>query len=88
MLQSIKRALKLNVSDPRIHFCLSRFQFFVEKNGAKMSDAVKQVIDLEAKDIFTVKSAKIRNEEFMQKNSSSLDHRVIGKKSYSNLKSR
>ena len=52
---------------------------FVERNGAKMSEAVKAVIDSEAKDIFSVKSAQARNEQFMQKNSSSLDHRVLGK---------
>ena len=52
---------------------------FVERNGAKMSEAVKAVISSEAKDIFSVKSAQARNEQFMQKNSSSLDHRVFGK---------
>ncbi len=44
-----------------------------------MSEAVKAVIDSEGKDIFSVKSAQARNEQFMQKNSSSLDHRVLGK---------
>jgi hypothetical protein len=44
-----------------------------------MAEPVKQVIEEEAKDIFSLKSSKERNELFMQKNSSSLDHRVVGK---------
>ena len=79
MLQSIKRALKVNTEDPRLHFCLARFQLFVEKNGPTMAEAVKKVIETEGKDIFSIKTAKARNDQFMQKNSSSLDHRVIGK---------
>ena len=81
MLQSIKRALKLNTEDPRLHFCLARFQLFVEKNGNKMAEAVKKVIENEGKDIFSLKTAKARNDQFMLKNSSSLDHRVLGKSS-------
>ena len=79
MLQSLKRILKLNVDDYRVHFCVARFQLFVESNQGTMAEPVKQVIAEQAKEIISVKSAKERNELFMQKNSSSLDHRVVGK---------
>ena len=79
MLQSLKRILKLNIDDYRVHFCVARFQLFVESNQGTMAEPVAQVIAEQAKEIFSVKSAKERNELFMQKNSSSLDHRVVGK---------
>ena len=43
MLQSLKRALKLNVDDARLGFSIARFQNFVEKNAATMAAPVKQV---------------------------------------------
>ena len=79
MLQSIKRILKLKIDDHRVHFCVARFQHFVESNQGTMAEPVKQVIAEQAKEIFSIKSAKERNELFMQKNISSLDHRVVGK---------
>jgi len=78
MLQSIKRALKLKSEDPRLHSCLVRFQFFFEKNEASLPGPVKEVILAEGQEIFSFKSAQERNEEFMQKYSHSLEHRVIG----------
>jgi hypothetical protein len=42
-----------------------------------------QVINDEAKDIFSVKSAKARNDEFMQSNSASLERRFLGKFNFS-----
>lgn len=80
MLQSVKRALKLNVTDPRIHSCLVRFQHFFERNESRMAEPVKEVIKSEGHEIFTYKSAKARNDEFMQNHPDSLDHRVIGAK--------
>jgi hypothetical protein len=82
MLQSIKRALKLKSEDPRLHSCLVRFQFFFEKNEAQLPGPVKDVILAEGQEIFTFKSAQDRNAEFMQKHSSSLEHRVIGEDSW------
>ena len=78
MLQSIKRALKVNPSDPRLHGCLIRFQKFVEENSS--TGPVKQVVDQETQSIFTsTKSARERNDQFIQSHSDLLDHRVVGK---------
>merc|ERR1711863_215980 len=79
MLQSIKRALKVNASDPRLHGCLIRFQKFVEERSAGFAGPVNQVLDQETQSIFTTKSAKERNEQFIQSHSNTLDHRVVGK---------
>lgn len=43
MLQSLKRAMKVNADDARVSFSVCRFQHFVEKNASTMPDPVKQV---------------------------------------------
>ena len=78
MLQSIKRALKVNPNDPRVHGCLVRFQRFIE-TSTDLAGPVKQVLGQETQSIFTTKTAKERNEQFIQKHRESLDHRVQGK---------
>ena len=41
--------------------------------------AVNRVIDQETQSIFTTKSARERNEQFIQSHSKTLDHRLVGK---------
>jgi hypothetical protein len=77
MLQSIKRALKVDATHPQVHGCLIRFQKYIEVNA--MVGPVKKVLEQETKTIFSTKTAKERNEQFMQKNGKTLDHRVVGK---------
>lgn len=79
MLQSIKRALKVNPSDPRLHGCLIRFQRFIEDKSEGFAEPVKKVLDQETQSIFTTKSAKERNDKFLQTHQTKLDHRVVGK---------
>ena len=81
MLQAMKRALKCEVqeNDPELHNCLVRFQNFVAQNEKKFAPAVKTVLDREAKAMFAGKTAKVRNDEFIKKNSKSLHHSFIGK---------
>jgi len=79
MLQSIKRALKVDPTDPRVHGCLVRFQRFIE-TSKDLAGPVKQVLGQETQSIFTTKTAKERNEQFIQKHRESLDHRVQGAK--------
>ena len=79
MLQSIKRALKVSSSDPRLHGCLIRFQRFIEDKSQGFPGPVNQVLDQETKSIFTTKTAKERNEQFIQSNQNKLEHRVVGK---------
>merc|ERR1719322_2088893 len=52
MLQSIKRALKVNPNDPRVHGCLVRFQRFIE-TSTDLAGPVKQVLGQETQSIFT-----------------------------------
>ena len=72
MLQSVKRAEALlkqqSKSDPRMHGCIIRFQKYVTDKMSTFSDAVQKVLMNETKNIFTVKSTRERNEEFMQEN--------------------
>ena len=79
MLQSIKRALKVDPTDPKVHGCLIRFQKFIEEKESSIAGPVKEVLDRETQTIFNTKTAKDRNDQFMQKNASLLEHRVIGK---------
>lgn len=82
MLQSVKRALSVAAagSDPRVHGCVIRLQKFVEDKSEGFSEPVRAVIDRETKGIFDKdKSARQRNEEFMQNNKDSLHAAFIGK---------
>lgn len=47
MLQSLKRAWRLDSNDARLHECLMRFRVFVEapEQKNKMEEAVRQVLD-------------------------------------------
>ena len=45
MLQSIKRAVKINPEDPRVQGCITRFQKFVSEK--ELTGPVKQVVDQE-----------------------------------------
>ena len=70
MLQSVKRAKLLleqqAKSDPRMHGCIIRFQKFVTDKMSTFCDAVQTVLMNETKTIFTTKTTRERNEEFMQ----------------------
>ena len=77
MLQSIKRAMKVDPTDPRVHSCVVRLQKFVE-TSPDLASPVKQVLGQETQSIFTTKTAKERNEQFIQKHRESQDHRVQG----------
>ena len=70
MLQSVKRAQALlkqqSKSDPRMHGCIVRFQKYVTDKMSTFGDAVQKVLMNETKNIFTAKSTRERNEEFMQ----------------------
>lgn len=78
MLQSLKRAWRLDANSARLHECLMRFRVLVE--GAEMqqtmSEAVKQVLAGAAQKVFNFggQSPKQWNEAFMQLNGQSLAH--------------
>ena len=84
MLRSIKRAKLLleeqSKSDPRMHGCVVRFQKFVTDKMSTFGDAVQKVLMNETKNIFTTKTTRERNEEFMQKHSKEYQYVVEGKR--------
>ena len=83
MLRSVKRAKLLleqqSKSDPRMHGCIVRFQKFVTDKMSTFGDAVQKVLMNETKNIFTTKSTRERNEEFIQKHSNEYQYLVEGK---------
>ena len=84
MLRSIKRAKLLleqqSKSDPRMHGCVVRFQKFVTDKMSTFGDAVQKVLMNETKNIFTTKTTRERNEEFMQNHSKEYQYVVEGKR--------
>ena len=83
MLRSVKRAKLLleqqSKSDPRMHGCIVRFQKFVTDKMSTFGDAVQKVLMNETKNIFTTKTTRERNEEFIQKHSNEYQYLVEGK---------
>ena len=78
MLQSLKRAFALEPSDPRVFGCILRLQHFMQEKGGAMKAPVVEVLKKATSSIFASKSAKDANDEFIQKNSKSLEHLYIG----------
>ena len=82
MLQSVKRAQALlkqqSKSDPRMHGCIVRFQKYVTDKMSTFGDAVQKVLMNETKNIFTAKSTRERNEEFMQEHKNDYQSVVEG----------
>ncbi|XP_056647999.1 N-alpha-acetyltransferase 16, NatA auxiliary subunit [Diorhabda sublineata] len=80
MLQSLKRAYKVDSTNPKLHSCLIRFHQFVQKNKGSWDFNVEQVIRQETKVYFEGKDAISLNKEFLEKNSNSLKAVLEGAK--------
>lgn len=78
MLQSLKRAWRLDENDARLHECLMRFRVLVEgaEQQKAMPEGVKQVLKGAAEKVFKfeAKTPKQWNEAFLKKNAASLAH--------------
>lgn len=76
MLQSIKRAFRLDRSNPELHSCLVRFELKLVTLRKRTDPVVEQpvltVIQQEIEPILRGRSAAQINEEFLAKNSNSL----------------
>lgn len=72
MLQSLKRAHKVNPKDPKLHSCLIRFNEVVVKNKGSWEESLEEVITKETKAYFDGKHAKQLNKDFLASNSTSL----------------
>lgn len=80
MLQSLKRAYKVDPTNPRLHSCLIRLHQFVQKNEGSWDPSVEQVIMQETKVYFEGKDAISLNKEFLERNSNSLRAGLEGAK--------
>ena len=76
MLQSIKRAFRLNSSNPELHSCLVRFQLKLvtlrKQTDPIVDEPVLTVLNNEIEPILRGRSAAQINDEFLAKNSNSL----------------
>ena len=85
MLQSVKRAVSISSSDPRVSGCVLRLQHFIEDKRASLKAPVVQVLDQamdkarQTKSIFVHQSAREGIDTFIQKNDKSLQHIFVGK---------
>lgn len=80
MLQSIKRAHKLDASHPKLHSCLIRFYEFIDQSREGWDPAIEEVVRQEAKALFEDKDAKQLNRDFLERHASSLEHVLEGAK--------
>lgn len=74
MLQSIKRAHRLDSQNPRLHSCLIRFHGSVEaaRRDSTMAEAVLQVIEREAASMFAGCDAHELNRKYLEQYGDSL----------------
>ncbi|KAJ8922616.1 hypothetical protein NQ315_007648, partial [Exocentrus adspersus] len=72
MLQSLKRAHKVDPKNPKLHSCLIRFHQIIEEQKGNWDPSVKEVVTQETKIYFEGKNAYDLNREFLENNSNSL----------------
>ncbi|KAJ8944357.1 hypothetical protein NQ318_011489 [Aromia moschata] len=71
MLQSLKRAHKVDSKNPKLHSCLIRFHQIIH-DQKDWDPSVDEVVTRETKVYFDGKDAKLLNKEFLENNSDSL----------------
>lgn len=80
MLQSIKRAYKLDPNNPKLHSCLIRFYGHINQSKESWDPAVEEVVKSEVKTLFNNKDYKQLNKEFLETYSNSLEAVLEGSK--------
>ncbi len=81
MLQSVRRALRLSTTDPRVHTCLVRLQKYVETTRDCLATPIKVLLDRpEIKDVCFAKSSRETNEAFLESHRGSLPHALAAAK--------
>ncbi|XP_059484452.1 N-alpha-acetyltransferase 15, NatA auxiliary subunit [Neocloeon triangulifer] len=75
MLQSIKRAYRIDPENAILHSCLVRFLTFLGKAGT-LDLAVSQVIQTETKSIFQARDARQMNAQYLARHGRSLPARL------------
>lgn len=84
MVQSVKRALKVDANHPELHSCLIRLFRFLDE-GKLLSDAVSNaavaaVLQTESQTLFNNMDASQLNKQFLEHKANSLPHRLQGAK--------
>ncbi|XP_069496625.1 N-alpha-acetyltransferase 16, NatA auxiliary subunit isoform X2 [Ambystoma mexicanum] len=79
MLQSIKRAFAIDKNNPWLHECLIRFSKSVSDHS-NLPEIVSKVLAQEMQKIFVNKDLEHFNDEFMNQNSTSIQHLLSGAK--------
>ncbi len=88
MVQSLKRALKVEPDHPEIHSCLVRLHRFLQKgellDESVSHPAVASVLKSEAETLFRghLKAAELLNQDFLEWNARSPLHLLQGTISY------
>lgn len=77
MLQSIKRAYKLNPSHPKLHSHIICFYNLVSQQ-TDLAESVSTVLKQEMEKVYDFKTAKQLNEEFLTQHKDSLPHLLEG----------
>lgn len=72
MLQSLKRAHKVNPKHPKLHNCVIRYYLFVQKDKINWEQSVDEVVSKETEIFFEDKDAFQLNKEFMENYPNSL----------------
>ncbi|KAM6180411.1 LOW QUALITY PROTEIN: N-alpha-acetyltransferase 16, NatA auxiliary subunit-like [Erethizon dorsatum] len=79
MLQSVKRAFAINSNKPWLHECLVRFSKSVSVHS-NLPDIVSKVLSQEMQKIFFNRDLESFNEDFLKRNTASLQHLLSGAK--------
>ncbi|KAB0796534.1 hypothetical protein PPYR_10595 [Photinus pyralis] len=80
MLQSLKRAHKLDAINPKLHSCLVRFHEFLTKNKATLDETITEVIESEKGVLFKNKDVVLLNREYLDTYGNSLEAVLEGAK--------
>lgn len=80
MLQSIKRAHKLDPNNPKLHSCLIRFYGVINQSKEGWDAALEEVVKQEVKVLIKNKDAKQLNKDFLEVHSNSLESVLEGAK--------
>nr|XP_034959246.1 N-alpha-acetyltransferase 16, NatA auxiliary subunit isoform X2 [Zootoca vivipara] len=79
MLQSVKRAFAIDSNNPWLHECLIKFSKCVSDHS-NLPEIVNKVLTQEMQKIFISKDLESFNEEFLRRNSTSIQHLLSGAK--------
>uniref|UniRef100_A0A667ZFT2 N-alpha-acetyltransferase 15, NatA auxiliary subunit a n=1 Tax=Myripristis murdjan TaxID=586833 RepID=A0A667ZFT2_9TELE len=77
MLQSVKRAVAIDPSDPWLHQCLVRF-FKGVRESVDLPEAVRTVLKQEISRLFGESNPQSYNKNYLSQHSNSIPHRLAG----------